>query len=145
MFSCETKNIPSPCGITRLFTLSLVESWHEENLLKNVQEFCIVQQSLTFPFYSVSTKRPRVNSAYSNTDHVHSKMEFLCEHPYYASFYNTTDCLFVRLFWVCVWGGGVLCCSFITYCKTIISEELLYTDVIPIVNCNLIVTDFGII
>lgn len=109
MFSCETKNIPSPCGITRLFTLSLVESWHEENLLKNVQEFCIVQQSLTFPFYSVSTKRPRVNSAYSNTDHVHSKMEFLCEHPYYASFYNTTDCLFVRLFWVCVcvWGG---CC-----------------------------------
>lgn len=106
MFSCETKNIPSPCGITRLFTLSLVESWHEENLLKNVQEFCIVQQSLTFPFYSVSTKRPRVNSAYSNTDHVHSKMEFLCEHPYYASFYNTTDCLFVRLFWVCVWGGG---------------------------------------
>lgn len=53
-------------------------------------------------------------------------------------------CLFVYFGCVCG-GGGVLCCSFITYCKTIISEELLYTDVIPIVNCNLIVTDFGII
>lgn len=54
----------------------------------------------------VSTKRPRVNSAYSNTDHVHSKMEFFGEHPYYASFYKTTNCLFALGFFF-LGGGGV--------------------------------------